>query len=62
LGTFVSGMILKFKPLVIGGVLCWLLTIVSLFVNFDYQLLLAGAAILCSYIIPGHLLRTANYQ
>lgn len=62
LGTFVSGMILKFKPLVIGGVLCWLLTIISLFVNFDYQLLLAGAAILCSYIIPGHLLRTANYQ
>ncbi|HJW18246.1 MAG TPA: hypothetical protein VJ499_14040 [Flavisolibacter sp.] len=60
LGTFVSGMILKFKPLVMGGVICWILTIISVFVPFDYQLLLAAGAILSSYIIPGHLLSAVN--
>jgi hypothetical protein len=56
LGTFVSGKILKFTPLVIGGVFNWALAIVSIYVHFDYQLLLAAAAIMTSYIVPGHLL------
>jgi hypothetical protein len=60
LGTFVSGMILKFKPLVIGGIFCWILTVISVFLPFDYQLLVAAAAILSSYIIPGHLLSSVN--
>ena len=58
MGTFVSGRILKFTPLVIGGIFNWILAIASIFVHFDYQLLLAAAAILTSYIIPGHLLGT----
>lgn len=56
LGTFVSGRILQFTPLVIGGVLNWALAIVCIFVSFDYQLLVTATAILCSYIIPGYLL------
>jgi hypothetical protein len=56
LGTFISGRLLKFSPLVIGGIFNWLLAVASLFVGFDYQLLIAAAAILTSYIIPGHLL------
>jgi hypothetical protein len=56
LGTFVSGRILKFSPLVIGGIINWVLAIVCVYVDFDYQLLIAAAAILTSYIIPGHLL------
>lgn len=56
LGTFVSGKILRFTPLVIGGIVNWGLSILSVYVPFDYQLLLAAAAILTSYIIPGHLL------
>lgn len=56
MGTFISGSILKFNPLVIGGIFNWILCIASVFVPFDYQLLLAAAAILTSYIIPGHLL------
>lgn len=60
LGTFVSGKILKFGPLVAGGVFNWILAVVCIYVEFDYQLLLAAAAILTSYIIPGHLLRSHN--
>ncbi len=58
LGTFVSGKILRFTPLIAGGVINWLLAITSVYVTFDYQLLLAAAAIFTSYIIPGHLLHS----
>lgn len=58
LGTFVSGMFLKFKPLIIGGVFNWILACVCVLVPYDYQLLIAAVAILTSYIIPGHLIQT----
>jgi hypothetical protein len=55
LGTYVSGRILQFKPLVIGGIFNWILAIASTFFDFDYQMLFSAAAILTSYIIPGYL-------
>ena len=55
LGTYVSGKILQFRPLIIGGILNWSLAIACVFVHFDYQLLITAAAIFTSYIIPGHL-------
>lgn len=58
LGTFVSGMFLKFKPLVIGGIFNWALACVCVLLPYDYQLLMAAAAILTSYIIPGHIIQT----
>lgn len=58
LGTFVSGMILKFRPLVIGGIFNWILALVAIRFDFDTQMLICAAALLTSYIIPGHLLRT----
>lgn len=56
LGTFVSGGILKFKPLIIGGILCWIIGAIAVYANFSQQLLLISLAIIVSYIIPGHLL------
>jgi hypothetical protein len=58
LGTFVSGSIIKFKPLIIGGAICFALAAVTPFVSYDIQLLLAATSLLISYIIPGHLLRS----
>jgi hypothetical protein len=57
LGTFISGLLLRFNPLVIGGLLAWGLAIGAVFVVYDYQMLFAAAAILLSYIIPAYLLR-----
>lgn len=57
LGTFVSGRFLKFRPLVIGGMINWALACVCVFLPYDYQLLIAAAAILTSYIIPGHIIQ-----
>ncbi len=61
IGTFVTGRLIKFKPLIIGGSINFVLAIVCSRLSFDYQLLLGAAAILISYIIPGHLLRK-QYQ
>ena len=61
LGTFVSGNLTKFKPLIIGGIISWFLAAVSVWFNYDQQILFASAALLASYIIPGHMLR-AQYQ
>jgi hypothetical protein len=61
LGTFVSGMLLKFKPLIIGGIINWGLALVCAWLPFDYQLLVAAAAVLTSYIIPGHLIKKENH-
>lgn len=60
LGTFISGKLLQFRPLVVGGIFNWVLAIAAVFVPFDYQLLLAAAAILTSYIIPGHLIKSSK--
>lgn len=60
LGTFVSGSIIRFRPLIIGGILAWALAIGSTFVSYDYQMLFGAAAILISYIMPAYLLRSRN--
>lgn len=60
LGTFVSGKILQFKPLVYGGLTAWAMAIISVYFNYDYQILFGAAAILVSYIIPAYMLRYKN--
>ena len=56
---FVSGGAIRFRPLIIGGIINWILSVAALFTTFDYQLLLVSAAVLLGYIIPGHIL---NHQ
>lgn len=57
IGTFVSGGLLSFKPLIVGGIICFGLSVAAFFVSFQIQLLFIAAAMLVSYIIPGHLLK-----
>ncbi len=60
LGTFISGKIIQFRPLVFGGILASGLAIGAAYVEYDYQMLFAAAAILLSYIIPAYMLRHKN--
>jgi hypothetical protein len=60
LGTFISGMLLQFRPLILGGLCAWLLAIICVYFSYDYQILFGAAAILVSYIIPAYLLRAKN--
>lgn len=56
--TFLTGIIIRFKPLVAGGIGCWILSIIAPFIYWDYQLLLVSVAMVIAWIIPGHLLRS----
>ena len=54
---FLSGIILKFKPLIYGSICCWVLSIIALFILPVFQLLLVAAALFLAWIIPGYLLK-----
>jgi hypothetical protein len=56
--TFLSGIILKFKPLIAGGICCWLLSITGIFLPHTFTLLLISVAVIAAWIIPGYLLRS----
>jgi hypothetical protein len=54
---FISGGVINFRPLQIGGIINWILAITAFFVGFELQLLILGIAVLLGYIIPGYILR-----
>lgn len=54
--TVVSGTILKFKPLQIGGILFWLFGILCFLAPPEYQPLVGATAIITGYLIPGYML------
>lgn len=53
---FVSGGVLKFKPLIIGGLVNFACAIGGLWLESHHIILLLSFAVLAGYIIPGHLL------
>jgi hypothetical protein len=58
LGTFVSGGVLRFRPLIIGGIACWVISVIAFFVPSSYVLLLTGLSVIIAYLIPGYLLKS----
>ena len=55
--VFVSGGIIRFKPLIWGGIASWAIAVASLFIAPQYTLLSIALSIVVSYLIPGYLLR-----
>lgn len=58
--TTITGLLIKFKPVIIGGIAFFLFAIVSTFVTNESTLLIMGAAIIFCYLIPGYFLKTAK--
>lgn len=58
---FISGGALKFKPLIIGGIINFGCAIGGFYVHTMELILLLSFAVLAGYIIPGHLLN-AKYK
>ena len=57
LPVFLSGILLRFRPLIIGAICCWILSITAGFISYEYQILLIPAAMVVAWIIPGYILR-----
>jgi hypothetical protein len=54
---FISGFIIKFKPLIAGAVTFWLFALVAHFGTPDITALAVPAGMLTGYLIPGYMLK-----
>jgi len=60
IATTITGLFIKFKPLVFGGMAFFIFSIATTFVSNENTLLISGLAIICGYLIPGYLLKSAK--
>ncbi len=58
--AIVSGGLLKFAPLVWGGIAAYVLGVTTIFVPDAYILIMLAIAVLFGFIIPGHALRRSE--
>lgn len=55
--TFTSGYGRRFKPMLLGGIACWILAFASLYVPYPFVLLMLCAGGQLAWFIPGLVLR-----
>jgi len=60
IATTTSGLLIKFRPLKIGGMTFFIFSIATTFVSNEYMALITGAAIICGYLIPGYFLKSVK--
>lgn len=60
--TFISGCIKKFKPLIFGAFVCWILSAVCFFYRTNEVYLLVASGALFAWVIPGFILRYKFYK
>jgi hypothetical protein len=60
IATTTSGLLIKFRPVIIGGMAFFIFSIATTFVSNEYIALIVGASIICGYLIPGYLLKSAK--
>ncbi len=58
LATTVSGMMVRYTPLIVGGLVFLAASIVAMYVQRTEQLLVFAAAMVLGYLIPGYMLRS----
>ena len=55
--TFLSGVIIKFKPLILGGISIWILSLIGFFAGPSIGPLAVPVAMITGYLIPGYMLK-----
>ena len=56
LPTFITGAACKFKPMLWGGIFCWVCCIVTIYTSLKTDLLLTGISAIMAWLIPGILM------
>jgi hypothetical protein len=54
--TFITGGIFKFKPMILGGINCWVFSIASMYTDFSTSMFFMAACGLFAWLIPGIIL------
>jgi len=60
IATTTTGLVIRFKPLIFGGMSFFVFSIASTFVTNEYLALVVSAALICGYLIPGYFLKAAK--
>ncbi len=60
MGSFITGGILKFKPLILGGIVAIIIAVGTSFAPYLYIFPLMAASMLAGYLIPGYMLKKSN--
>lgn len=55
--TFVSGFLIKFKPLIAGGISFWIMALIIYFAGPSFASLGTAIAMLTGYLVPGYMLK-----
>lgn len=55
--ALVSGIVTRYRPLMIGGILFWLFGIICFLVSGPWQYLVGAIAVTCGHLVPGIMLR-----
>ena len=55
--TFLSGFIIKFRPLILGGICFWVVALLVHFAGTEFAPLGTPVAMLIGYLIPGYMLK-----
>ena len=57
IGTYITGRLSRFQPLIAGAVILWGCAIVVFLIPVSYQFLMSGLGFIGGYVIPGLMLR-----
>ena len=57
LGTFLSGSILRYRPLIVGGIVLWLSAFAANSVGFEYQNIVSAVGFAFGYLVPAYMLK-----
>ena len=60
MATAVSGLMVRFRPLVFGAVVFLLAAVVAIYMEGTTQLLVFAVAMVLGYLVPGYILRTVK--
>ena len=60
MATALSGLMVRFLPLVIGSIVFLIASIIAIYLNGADQLLVFAIAMVLGYLVPGYILRTSK--
>ncbi|MBL7864683.1 MAG: hypothetical protein JNK10_07400 [Cyclobacteriaceae bacterium] len=60
--TFLSGIIIHYRPLLIGGIIFWVAGVLCYLVSPGDQFLVGGVAVILGYLVPGYMLKYQKEQ
>lgn len=56
--TLITGLTYRFRPMIIGALLCYCFFVASLFTDTRLDMLFNGLAAICNWLVPGLILRS----